>query len=139
VRILAGAVAAMVAHARADAPDECCGLLLARDALIEQAVPARNATRGPAAYRVHPEDHFAAVKRAREEGTRVAGAYHSHPRSAPAPSPTDIAEAYDPELLYVIVSLAGAEPEVRAWRITGAGRVTEDVLEIVQGSPAGPP
>jgi [CysO sulfur-carrier protein]-S-L-cysteine hydrolase len=107
VRILAGAVAAMVAHARADAPDECCGLLLAREALIEEAVPARNAKRGPTAYLIHPGDHFAAIKRARQEGTRVVGAYHSHPRSAPTPSATDIVEAFDPDLLYVIVSLAG--------------------------------
>jgi [CysO sulfur-carrier protein]-S-L-cysteine hydrolase len=113
VRILAGAIEAMVAHARADAPDECCGLLLAREALIEEAVPARNATRGPTAYLIHPEDHFAAIKRAREEGTRVVGAYHSHPRSAPTPSATDIVEAFDPDLLYVIVSLAGANPRCR--------------------------
>jgi [CysO sulfur-carrier protein]-S-L-cysteine hydrolase len=140
VRILASALVAMVAHARADAPDECCGLLLARDALIdliEEAVPARNATRGPTAYLVHPEDHFATVKRARQEGTRIVGAYHSHPRSASTPSATDIAAAFDRDLLYVIVSLAGREIEVQAWRITGAGGVTEEVLEIVQDNPAG--
>jgi [CysO sulfur-carrier protein]-S-L-cysteine hydrolase len=135
VRILAGAVAAMVAHARADAPDECCGLLLAREALIEEAVPARNAKRGPTAYLIHPGDHFAAIRRAREEGTRVVGAYHSHPRSASTPSPTDIAEAFDPGLLYVIVSLAEGEPEVRAWRIKGSGGAEEEALEILEDGP----
>jgi [CysO sulfur-carrier protein]-S-L-cysteine hydrolase len=134
VRILAGAIAAMVAHAREDAPDECCGLLLACGDTIHEAVRTRNAKRSPSAYLVHPEDHVAALKRARQEGTRVAGAYHSHPRSAACPSATDVAEAYDPELLHVIVSLAGAGGEVRAWRIAG-GEAQPVEFEEVEGDP----
>jgi [CysO sulfur-carrier protein]-S-L-cysteine hydrolase len=138
VKILASAVAAMVAHAREDAPDECCGLLLARGDIIREAVRARNLRRSPTAYLVHPEDHFAAVRRARQEGTRIAGAYHSHPRSAPRPSATDVVEAHDPELVYVIVSLEAGEEGVGAWRIRGA-EVSPVELEIVAGGPSGPP
>jgi [CysO sulfur-carrier protein]-S-L-cysteine hydrolase len=132
MRILASAVAAMMAHARDEAPDECCGLLLGRGNVICEAVRARNALRSPTAYLVHPEDHFAAIRRARQEGTRVAGAYHSHPRSAARPSATDVAEAHDPELLYVIVSLQAGQEGVAAWRIRD-GDVSEVELEIVQG------
>jgi [CysO sulfur-carrier protein]-S-L-cysteine hydrolase len=138
MRILAGAVAAMMAHARDEAPDECCGLLLARGDVIYEAVRARNARRSPTAYLVHPEDHFAAIRRARLEGTRVAGAYHSHPRSAARPSATDIAEAHDPELLYVIVSLQAGQEGFDAWRIRD-GDVSEVELEVVQGGPGRPP
>jgi [CysO sulfur-carrier protein]-S-L-cysteine hydrolase len=137
VRILAEVVAALVAHAREDAPDECCGLLLAQEDVIDEAVRARNARRSPTAYLVHPEDHFAALRRARQEGTRLVGAYHSHPRSAPRPSETDVAEAHDSELLYVIVSLERGE-EVRAWRIQN-GEVAPVELEVVEGGHGGPP
>ena len=99
--------AAIVAHARDELPNECCGLLLARDGVIVEAVRARNTLASPSAYLLHPEDHFAAIRRARREGLAVAGAYHSHPRSPAVPSPRDIAEAHDPDLLYVIVSPEG--------------------------------
>jgi [CysO sulfur-carrier protein]-S-L-cysteine hydrolase len=131
VKILGDAIAAVMAHARADAPDECCGLLLARGDVICEAVRARNARRSPTAYLVHPEDHFAAIRRARQEGTRLVGAYHSHPRGAASPSATDIAEAHDPELLYVIVSLGeDVEEAVKAWRIR-AGTACPVDLEIL--------
>jgi proteasome lid subunit RPN8/RPN11 len=66
---------------------------------------------------VDPEDHFAAIRSARAAGLAVVGGYHSHPRSVPVPSATDLAEATDPEFLYLIVSLAAAGPEIAAYRI----------------------
>jgi proteasome lid subunit RPN8/RPN11 len=118
--------AAIIAHARDGLPNECCGLLLARDGVIVEAVRARNALDSPTAYVLDPEDHFAAIRRGRREGLSVVGAYHSHPRSPAVPSPRDVAEAHDPDLLYVIVSLEGPEPAVRAWRIVNGS--TQEIL-----------
>ena len=99
----------MLQHARDEAPNECCGLLVGRRGVLERALRARNLQSSPTRYLIDPEDYFAAIRAARSEGRRVIGAYHSHPASAPAPSPSDIAEATGgPDFLYVIVSPKGA-------------------------------
>ncbi len=117
MRVRQTVIEAMIVHARALAPLECCGLLLGRENLIDEAMPATNVRASPVAYCVDPRDHFAAIRRARASARRVVGAYHSHPASPPVPSPTDVAEAFDSELLYVIVSLERDEPRIRAYHI----------------------
>ena len=124
VRLLASALEVIVAHARREAPRECCGLLIGREDLIEEAWPAANLREGEVAFLVSPADHFAAIRHARATGQSVIGAYHSHPRSPAVPSPTDIREANDPELLHVIVSLATDPPDIRAYRLAD-GLATE--------------
>ena len=119
MRIRRAVLEAIVAHARADAPLECCGLLIGCDEEIEESCAAGNVRGSPVAFLVDPADHFAAIRRARARGRAVIGAYHSHPRSAAVLSPTDIAEADDPTLVHVIVSLQDAQPDVRAYRIVG--------------------
>lgn len=118
MQIRQAAVDDMIAHARQDAPDECCGLLVARDETIVRSVRVRNLERSPARYRVDPAGHFALIRALRNGPERIAGAYHSHPRGPATPSASDLAEAYDPDLLYVIVSLEGdSRPDVRGFRI----------------------
>jgi proteasome lid subunit RPN8/RPN11 len=118
ITIAARVIDEVIAHAREDAPLECCGLLVAGGGAIDEAVRTRNAKASRTAYLVDPEDHFAAIKRARQAGRRIAGAYHSHPRSPAVPSPADLREAHDPDLVYLIVSLADPlAPSVRAFAI----------------------
>ena len=111
--------AAIVAHARRDAPRECCGLLIGSDLIVDEAWPARNLERSPTRFLIDPQDHFAAIHRARASGRAVRAAYHSHPAGPPRPSPADAAEINDPELLYVIVSLT-PDTAVSAWQWTTA-------------------
>ena len=112
------AVQSIVAHARETAPDECCGLLVGTESTIDEAVPASNLEPGPTRYRIDPADHIALVKRLRGSSRSIVGAYHSHPRSSAVPSASDVAEAFYPDFVYLIVSLADADrPECRAWRI----------------------
>jgi desampylase len=107
--------AALVAHARAAAPAECCGLLIGTADEVVDAVTARNVADDPAArYLIDPRDHLQALRAARRSGLDVIGAYHSHPRSAARPSQTDAAEAFA-EFLFVIVGLATEPPEVTGW------------------------
>ena len=108
-------LAAIVAHARADAPLECCGLLIGSGETIVESYPVKNTRRSPVAFEVE----------ARAAGLAVIGAYHSHPRSPAAPSETDIREANDPEFVHVIVSLVSDPVDVRAFRI-----VNRAVLEL---------
>jgi proteasome lid subunit RPN8/RPN11 len=121
IRVRPTAIDAIVDHARAEAPLECCGLLIGSDDLVEESYRVTNLLKSEVAYRVDPAGHFAAIRKARASGRAVIGAYHSHPRSPAVPSETDIGEANDPALLHVIVSLAGDEPVVRAYRITAGG------------------
>ena len=132
MRIRSTALDVIVAHARREAPRECCGLLIGVEDLIEEAWPAANLREGEVAFLVSPEDHFAAIRHARATGRLVIGAYHSHPRSPALPSATDIEEANDPGLLHVIVSLATDPPRVRAYRIQ-AGSVTESAISAEAG------
>jgi proteasome lid subunit RPN8/RPN11 len=95
---------AILAHARAEAPRECCGLLLGSLTEIRRAAPARNLATSPSRYDIDPADHFRILREARAAGLTVMGAYHSHPASAPVPSPTDLAEGL-PNFLYIIATL----------------------------------
>lgn len=113
------AIDAMVDHARREAPNECCGLLLGTSDRVDEARPARNLKLSPTRYLIDPEDQFRTLRDARARGRLVCGAYHSHPRGPSAPSPTDIEEANDASLLHVVVSLAPAEASVQAYRIDG--------------------
>lgn len=120
--ILRSALDAMIAHAQETTPNECCGLLLGTGVTIDEAVRVRNLEPGPTRYRIDPADHIALMKRLRSTSRTIVGAYHSHPRSGAVPSPSDAAEAFYPDFVYVIVSLAVTDrPECRAWRIRDGG------------------
>ena len=129
MRIRRAAADAIVDHARADAPLECCGLLIGSPDRVEETCRASNTRNSRVAFMIDPAGHFAAIRRARAAGLEVIGAYHSHPRSPAVPSATDIRESTDPELLHLIVSLADAEPVIRAYRVRN-GNVTEVALEV---------
>lgn len=110
MRIAASAIADMLAHAREEAPRECCGLLLGNGDGVVRSVRATNLEPGTTRFLVDPKDHFEAIRSARSEGTEVIGAYHSHPASAPVPSQTDLEQAAGgSDFVYVIVSLVNDE------------------------------
>jgi proteasome lid subunit RPN8/RPN11 len=118
VRIRAGVIDAILAHARDEAPNECCGLLVGSGRIIEESVRTRNLEASPTRYRVDPAEHVALNRRLRATDLRVVGAYHSHPESPAHPSPSDVEEAFYPDFVYVIVSLKAIdEAAVRAFRL----------------------
>lgn len=117
----------LVAHARDEAPNECCGYAKLEDGVVLEAFRAENLRRSPYGYELG-FDALMAANELDDEGFGVA-IYHSHPRSAPEPSQTDINLAQYPGWLQLIVSLAGDEPSVRAWRIAD-GRVEPEELVV---------
>lgn len=130
MRLARAAADAIVAHARHAAPAECCGLLLGTTSEITEAVPARNLSADPNRFLLDPRDHIAARRAARTRGLDIVGFYHSHPHSAAAPSPTDIAEASYGDAVHLIVSLAAAEPSFGLFRI-GQGSARPVDWELV--------
>ena len=129
---------AMVAHAEFCLPDEACGLLAADSSgRLCMAYCLSNAAPSPTAFTLDPGEHFRALRHAESRGWRLAGVFHSHPGGAARPSPTDVAQALDPDWLYVVVGLeAPSGPEVRAFRIRGGG-VEEEALAEAAGAVAG--
>src|SRR5262245_32681871 len=109
--------AAIVAHAHAEAPRECCGMLIGRGMSVVEAAAARNLADLPTRFLIDPQDHIAAIRGARARGLDVIGFYHSHPHSAAAPSPTDLKEASYPDHFYLSVSLEHEPPEMRCFRL----------------------
>jgi [CysO sulfur-carrier protein]-S-L-cysteine hydrolase len=110
----------LVAHARAAAPQECCGLIGGSTEERAQTIyPARNVSADPlVTYEAAAEDLFAAQRAMRERGEQLLAIYHSHPRATnPEPSPTDVRLAYYPSAVYLIAGLGNDEPCVRAFRI----------------------
>jgi proteasome lid subunit RPN8/RPN11 len=116
----------VVAHAQADAPNECCGYMSLEDGRVKDVFRSQNLRASPYGYEIDPKSLLAAND-LDDDGLGVA-IYHSHPRSAAEPSQTDINLAQYPHWLYLIVSLA-VEPELRAWRIAD-GRVEEEPVEV---------
>ena len=117
MRIQLHVLAGIASHAREEAPLECCGLLAGKDDLIDEYIRTHNIRASEVAFQVDPADHFAAMKSLRTRGRAILGAYHSHPRTAAVPSPTDLAEAHSVDFVYVIVSLGGKLPDIRAYRL----------------------
>ena len=122
----------MIAHARQEAPLECCGVLGGRDGRVLKLYRATNAEHSRYCYNIEPQELFRINRECEENGWQFLGIYHSHPDSAAYPSPTDVRlAALWPESLYFIVSLLNPEnPEVRAFRIRD-GEVTEEKMQIV--------
>jgi len=125
----------LLAHARAEAPNEACGILAGTvaDGRATAYHPARNADASPFVYTVHPDDLVRIVLGIEDAGQDLVAIFHSHTRSPAIPSPTDRRQAMYPEAFYLLASLV--DPDVipmqalRAWRIRD-GDATEAPLRI---------
>jgi proteasome lid subunit RPN8/RPN11 len=119
----------MIAHAREDAPNECCGMIAADDGRAVKLYRAVNAAASPLRYEVDPQDQYRIEMAIDDAGWELGAIYHSHTRSEPYPSQTDINLAFHPDALYVIVGVKDSEPDVRAWRIVD-GEVAQSDLNV---------
>ncbi len=119
----------IVEHARADAPNECCGMIASRDGEAVKVYPAVNAAASPLRYEIDGPEQYRIQMAIDDEGLDLGAIYHSHTRSDPVPSQTDINLAFYPDALYVIVGVAGEPPDVRAFEIRD-GQVSEAELRV---------
>ena len=119
---------AVLAHARAELPNEACGLLGGDPATgrVGSWHPARNALMSPRRFDVHPEDLVRITFEIEDAGEALLAIFHSHPRSPAVPSPTDLRDAAYPavHLLATLVDPHAPPADVlRAWRFTSGGSV----------------
>ncbi|HEX5146230.1 MAG TPA: M67 family metallopeptidase [Conexibacter sp.] len=120
----------IIAHARAEAPNECCGVVGTRDGEALRVFPATNKFASPLRFEIDEHDLIRIWRAVDEDDLELGVIYHSHTRTAPEPSQTDINGAAQwPGALWVIVGLAGDEPDVRTWSIDD-GRVAQVELLV---------
>ena len=119
----------MVAHAQADAPNECCGMIASRDGEAVTVYRAENAAASPLRYEIDGAEQYRIQMAIDDADLELGAIYHSHTRSAPYPSQTDINLAFYPEAVYVIVGLGGGQPEIRGYEIRD-GHVQETELVV---------
>jgi proteasome lid subunit RPN8/RPN11 len=109
----------MIAHARAELPNECVGLLAgvieAGTGRVVERYPLVNSAASPREFLSQPESMFAAYRAMRERSLDVLAIYHSHPTSDPVPSRTDLERNYSADVVNFIVSLKGEPPLLRGW------------------------
>ena len=122
-------LADLLAHARAEAPNECCGLLAGTANLVTLRLPLVNALASPTRFESSPVSMFAAMREMKRLDLDILAVYHSHPTTHAAPSATDREFNYADGVATVIVSLASEPPIVRAWRLE-AGRFVEVELKM---------
>ena len=137
-------VQALIDQARAEYPNESCGLIVGDrpaadggDALRFEA--ARNKAASPYRYEIDPDDLYRISVAADDADEVIWGIVHSHTHTPAVPSPTDIGLAFYPDALYLLVSLSDDEadpatgaPSIRAWRILD-GAVHEVELLVSEG------
>jgi [CysO sulfur-carrier protein]-S-L-cysteine hydrolase len=130
VRIARDLLDEIVAHAREEVPNECCGLIAGADGRATQVHRARNEFASPMRFNVHPQDLIRITTAIEDAGEELAAIYHSHPRSDAYPSQTDVNLAANwPDPLWLICSLAEREPILRAFTIRD-GQVEEVELDV---------
>jgi [CysO sulfur-carrier protein]-S-L-cysteine hydrolase len=132
LRLERSAYDSICAQAFSAYPLEMCGLIAGEPA-SDQArhfYPCRNAAESAKLYTIDPTDHLRAEHDADDHDWEINGVVHSHTHSEPYPSPTDVAEAPDPNWHYVIVGLKRDAPELRSFRIVD-GTITEEPVAIL--------
>jgi proteasome lid subunit RPN8/RPN11 len=129
----------VVEHARAESPKECCGMIASRDGEAVAVHRARNAANSALRYVMDPMEQYQLQTAIEEAGLDLGAIYHSHTRSDPVPSETDVnlARLGDtdspafPGTLYLIVGVKGAEDDLRLWSIVG-NHVEQVELQVTE-------
>jgi proteasome lid subunit RPN8/RPN11 len=129
MRIAQALLDEVIEHARRDAPNECCGIVAVRDGTAVAVHAMASTQPSPLRFELDGLALFTLLDELEDAGLALGAIYHSHTRSPPRPSQTDInfGERW-PGVEWLIVGLAGDEPEVRSYLIDGDGVVSEVAL-----------
>ena len=117
MRIAQSLIDEMVAHAREDLPNECCGMVGGVDSEASVVIPVVNSAASPLRFEMDPQGQYNALKAIEDDGKEMLALYHSHTKSAAYPSQTDVNQAVAwPDQVYLIVSLADEDsPDVKGY------------------------
>ncbi|MDA0364281.1 MAG: M67 family metallopeptidase [Chloroflexi bacterium] len=133
----------LIAHAREELPNECCGMVHGRDGAAVAVHRVTNVAASPYRYEMNPLQMMR-LERARDEsGETLFAIYHSHVASEARPSPTDVRMAFFPpgeierepmfpDTFYILVSLVSEPPSVRAFHVRTGGVVEEEPIAVIE-------
>ncbi len=130
LRITRNIVDQLFDHAISGLPEEVCGYLAGKDRDVQIHFPLTNIDHSPEHFSFDPAEQFRVVREVRKAGQVIIANYHSHPETPARPSEEDIRLAFDPEISYVIISLASEVPDIKSFRIRN-GEVEKEEIEIV--------
>jgi len=112
-------------------PDEVCGFLTGKENQVIKRFPLTNIDHSPEHFSFDPKEQFQVLREARSQGLKIIANYHSHPETPARPSEEDIRLAYDPDILYLILSLQDKDnPVLKAFSIK-AGKSKEIEIKII--------
>jgi proteasome lid subunit RPN8/RPN11 len=124
----------IIDYAAACLPNESCGMFAGRIEgrvkKIEKIYRMTNTELSGVHFTIDPREQLAAIKDMRTIGLISLGNFHSHPETPARPSEEDIRLAFDPAATYIIVSLAGDEPVLKAFHIEG-GTASPEEIEVI--------
>ena len=129
IRIPAYIIDGIIEQAINKLPNEACGLLVGSGSDVLKQYPLTNIDRSPEHFSFDPAEQFQVFREARTDGREIIANYQSHPETPSRPSEEDIRLAYDPNILYLIVSLAAEVPVLKAFNIQN-GVSTEVTIEV---------
>ena len=107
----------IIEQAYNELPNEACGLLTGTDDMVQQQYALTNVDQSPEHFSFDPKEQFGVLKEARSNGQKIIANYHSHPETPARPSEEDIRLALDPNIIYIIVSLAEEQPVIKAFSL----------------------
>jgi proteasome lid subunit RPN8/RPN11 len=121
MRIAQSLIDEMVAHAEADLPNECCGMVGGSGDRADVVIPVVNSAASPLRFEMDPQGQYDALKAIEDGGGEMLAIYHSHTKSAAYPSQTDVNQAVNwPDAIYLIVSLESPDaPDVKGYWLKG--------------------
>ena len=123
----------IVAHAKAELPNEACGLIGGIEdgdtRRVEKVYLLTNTDHSSEHFTLDPKEQLAAVKDMRANGLTPLGNWHSHPETPSRPSDEDIRLSYDKNASYLILSLAEDEPVLHSFHVED-GEVTKEELYV---------
>lgn len=131
IRIPQKIIEEMIAHAKREYPNECCGLLGGDNGMATNIYTMTNTEKSQVSYLMDPKEQFDVIKDMRRREIHLLAIYHSHPRTIAEPSATDVSLAFYPEAYYIILSLADIEnPDIRAFKIVDGMENEAEIMII---------
>jgi proteasome lid subunit RPN8/RPN11 len=122
----------VLAHARKDHPDECCGIIAAKDGVPTRLFAMTNAERSPTGFVFDPQEQLRVWRAMDDADEELFVVYHSHTMTEAYPSRTDVRwSANTPGAHWLLVSTRSAEDEVRSFTIDGE-TITEEPVHLTE-------
>jgi proteasome lid subunit RPN8/RPN11 len=121
----------MVDHAKREWPLECCGILSGNEKTVQKAFELKNTEESPVLYSMSPQEQMKVFEEMEKESMQMIAIYHSHPKTIPFPSETDVKLTFYPDVPSIIISLREKEnPVMKAFQISKEAIYLEEIEVI---------